>query len=292
MAPVRLAAGAIFALSGAASWLLPDPWTPPPQTCNTDFNENPTCAPESEGASPPPLPASPPPGSGATTCAAGLDGCTVVQVAATSSPSASTRSSTANSAASPSTEGPAQPRYRRGAPPTTPSDPGNDSGGSGNESDSWLYVPGLEMGAVVSLVMVRTVLRAHRRSSPRGWLPHGQQRHAPRTLRVLRCLDLHSPPRWESGLVRLPLYISVDERRGLRPRRRKPLPRHPIGAAPSHRGSGLRRTCGRKCADEIWTIANPMTSSFVMRAPTPGSDTARSKGGRIARVSSARTTRC
>ena len=129
MAPVRLAAGAVFALSGAASWLLPDPWTPPPQTCNADFNENPACAPESEGASSAPLPAPPPPGSGATTCDAELGGCTVGPVAATSSPSA-TRSSTARSAASPFYwgRGPAALRTAEELLLPPPSDPGNDSG--------------------------------------------------------------------------------------------------------------------------------------------------------------------
>ena len=50
MAPVRLAAGAILALSGAASWLLPDPWTPPPLTAHAAALDSQTCAPESGGA--------------------------------------------------------------------------------------------------------------------------------------------------------------------------------------------------------------------------------------------------
>ena len=52
MASVRLAAGAILALSGAASWLLPDPWTPPPLTGHAAAFDSQTCAPESGGTTP------------------------------------------------------------------------------------------------------------------------------------------------------------------------------------------------------------------------------------------------
>ena len=139
MAPVRVAAGAVFVLSGAASWLLPDPWTPPPPTCDADFNEDPACAPESEAAPSAPLPAPPQPGDGATTCAAGSSGCTAAPAAPTFAPLAPTRPSTASSAASPPTEGPDPLRRRGGPPPPPPPLDSGDPGASGNEFDSWLY---------------------------------------------------------------------------------------------------------------------------------------------------------
>ena len=57
---------------------------------------------------------------------------------------------------------------------------------------------------MVSLVMVRTILLAHRRRRPGSWLPHGQQHNTARTIRALRDLDLPPPPRRESGLVHRP----------------------------------------------------------------------------------------
>ena len=117
MAPVRLAAGAILALSGAASWLLPDPWTPPPLTCHVQAADGFTCAPYLEGASlaaSHPSPASEP---GMRSCDTELDGCIAGSAPATPMPSA-TSSSTASSAATPSTESLGPPRARRGVPPT------------------------------------------------------------------------------------------------------------------------------------------------------------------------------
>ena len=139
MAPVRLAAGAILALSGAASRLLPDPWTPPPLTCHVQAADGFTCATDLEGAAPAashPSHASEP---GTHSCDAELDGCIAGSAPATSMPSATSSSSTASSAATPSTESPGPPRARRGVPPTPPPDPGNDFGGSVSEPDSWLY---------------------------------------------------------------------------------------------------------------------------------------------------------
>ena len=137
MAPVRLAAGAILALSGAASWLLPDPWPPPPQICHADVTEGSACAPDLGGTTSASYP--PPRGSRASTCDAELSRCLESPALATSTPSSTSNSSTAGSAATPSTEGPGMPRARIGVPPTHPPDPGHDFGVSKNEPDSWLY---------------------------------------------------------------------------------------------------------------------------------------------------------
>ena len=117
-APVRLAAGAILALSGAASWLLPDPWTPPPLTRYAEALEGSTCAPESGGTTSVTSPQSPASALGSSTCDAEVDGPAAGSSLAASTHSATSSSSTASSTATPSTESPDPPRARRGAPPT------------------------------------------------------------------------------------------------------------------------------------------------------------------------------
>ena len=120
MASVRLAAGAILALSGAASWLLPDPWTPPPLTAHAAALDSQTCAPELGGATSATSPQTPASTFGSSLYDAGTDGQAAGSSLATPSPSATPIPSTASSTAAPSTESPGLPRARRGVPPTPP----------------------------------------------------------------------------------------------------------------------------------------------------------------------------
>ena len=253
---MALAAGAVLALSGAASWLLPDPWTPPPQTCNADFTESFACGPEPAETSSALSPSPPPPVRGASTCDAELDGCPASSAPASSSPSATSSSSTASSAATPPTEGPGRPRDRTGVPPTPPSDPGNDSGGSRNESGSWLHQSwrwvlwSLWSWCGPFCWRIGAAVRAA------GYLMVSSI-----TLLVLYGLFVI----W-TCLLRPARNLVWFVCRYLGGRRRTFRPRHPIGAGPSHRGPGLHCTCRRKCAGEVWTTANLMTSSSVMMA--------------------------
>ena len=293
MAPVRLVAGAILALSGAASWLLPDPWTPPPQTCNADFTEGFACAPDPGGASSASYAPPPPSGSGASTCDANLGGCLASPAPASSTLSATSNSSTASSAATPPTEGPGRPRARTGAPPIYPPpfrpwERFRGFGGSGNEPDSWPYRGW------------RLVLRSPwSRCGPFCWRIgaavqaagyHGQQHHTARNIRDIRDLDRPPSPSRESGLVRRPLPWGVDTlgyaHDGGRSGSAARLVRARVAEALD------LATCRRRCVDEVSTIVNLMTSTSVMRVLTPGFVTGRSKVGRIVRATSARTRRC
>lgn len=257
MAPVRLAAGAVFALSGAASWLLRDPWTQPPPTCGADFNEDPE-PPRSPsplrphlGAEPPPVPRDLP-----------AAGCTAVPAAPTSAPSVPTRPSTASSAVSPPAEGPAPPRRRGGAPPRIL----GTILKSGNESDSWPY---------------------------HGWKW------------VLWSLwSWCGPVYWRIGAAaRAAGYLMVSSVTLF------VLYRFFVVWTCVRRRPTLRPSTGDWCGPEsprLWTplyaqknararLGPPPTSRLArvsrMGAYTPGSDTARSRVGRIARASSARVTR-
>ena len=143
MSPVRLAAGAVLALSGAASWLLPDPWLPPPHTCALGPVGAATCS--TDGAPPaaaswPPMdrpypgtgpaaamvaPTSTSTSSSSSTAWSPTDlpypgvGPAASTVAPTSAPTSATSSSAAGTPTPPSSEGPDPPR-RRGGPPHPP----------------------------------------------------------------------------------------------------------------------------------------------------------------------------
>ena len=120
MAPVRLAAGAILALSGAASWLLPDPWTPPPLTAPRRGFRQPDVRPRIGRSHLGHLPANARLRARLVPLRRRTDGHAAGSSLAAPSPSATSSSSPASSTAAPSTESPGPPRARRGAPPTPP----------------------------------------------------------------------------------------------------------------------------------------------------------------------------